>query len=207
MVRDIFRSGEKYTAVDAFAAQHRLQELKAVVGRLWQHMDVLVVPTIGTTFTVDEVLARPIDCNTMLGHYTHFGNLLDLLGVAVPLGVTADGRPASAMVLGPALSRRHRPATGRADPRRTPRRAPWRRAIPVPHHLRGARMTQTIAVPAEPCPFPLPAGKTALVVIDMQRDFLLPGGFGETPRQRRRPAPEGRAAAGGAARRRPRRPA
>ena len=104
VVRDIFRSGEKYTAVDAFSALQRLQELKAVVGRLWQHMDVLVVPTIGTTFTVDEVLAKPIDCNTMLGHYTHFGNLLDLLGVAVPLGVTASGRPYSAMLLGAARS-------------------------------------------------------------------------------------------------------
>jgi allophanate hydrolase len=104
VVRDILRSGEKYTAVDAFAALQRLQELKAEVGRLWQHVDVLVVPTIGTTFTVDEVLARPIDCNTMLGHYTHFGNLLDLLGVAVPLGVAADGRPFSAMLLGAALS-------------------------------------------------------------------------------------------------------
>ena len=62
------------------------------------------MPTIGTTFTVDEVLARPIDCNTMLGHYTHFGNLLDLLGVAVPLGTTADGRPFSAMLLGAALT-------------------------------------------------------------------------------------------------------
>jgi Asp-tRNA(Asn)/Glu-tRNA(Gln) amidotransferase A subunit family amidase len=67
-------------------------------------MDVLVVPTVGTTFTVDEVLAAPIDCNTMLGHYTHFGNLLDLLGAAIPLGVTADGRPFSAMLLGAALS-------------------------------------------------------------------------------------------------------
>ena len=67
-------------------------------------MDVLVVPTIGTTFTVDEVLADPIDCNTMLGHYTHFGNLLDLIGVAVPLGTTADGRPYSAMLLGAALT-------------------------------------------------------------------------------------------------------
>ena len=35
-------------------------------------------------------------------------------------------------------------------------------------------------VPATPGPFPLPAGRVALVVIDMQRDFLLPGGFGET---------------------------
>ena len=33
---------------------------------------------------------------------------------------------------------------------------------------------------AEPGPFPLPEGKVAMIVIDMQRDFLLPGGFGET---------------------------
>jgi nicotinamidase-related amidase len=35
-------------------------------------------------------------------------------------------------------------------------------------------------VPAEPGPFPLPEGTVALLVIDMQRDFLLPGGFGES---------------------------
>ncbi|MDA2895232.1 allophanate hydrolase [Mycolicibacterium sp. BiH015] len=104
VVRQIFEGGRKYTAVDAFAALQKLQKLKARVGRLWKQMDVLVVPTIGTTFTVDEVLAAPIDCNTMLGHYTHFGNLLDLLGVAVPLGVTAGGRPYSAMLLGNALT-------------------------------------------------------------------------------------------------------
>jgi len=35
-------------------------------------------------------------------------------------------------------------------------------------------------VDAAPGPFPLPAGALALLVIDMQRDFLLPGGFGES---------------------------
>jgi nicotinamidase-related amidase len=35
-------------------------------------------------------------------------------------------------------------------------------------------------VDATPGPFPLPTGALALVVIDMQRDFLLPGGFGES---------------------------
>ena len=35
-------------------------------------------------------------------------------------------------------------------------------------------------VDAQPGPFPLPPGQVALIVIDMQRDFLLPGGFGET---------------------------
>lgn len=104
VVRGILCGGQKYTAVDAFEALQRLAELKALVARLWRRMDVLVVPTIGTTFSVAEVLAAPIDCNTMLGHYTHFGNLLDLLGVAVPLGVTSDGRPYSAMLLGAALT-------------------------------------------------------------------------------------------------------
>jgi nicotinamidase-related amidase len=35
-------------------------------------------------------------------------------------------------------------------------------------------------IDAVPSPFPLDVGRTALVLIDMQRDFLLPGGFGET---------------------------
>ncbi|MCP9275110.1 allophanate hydrolase [Mycolicibacterium arenosum] len=122
VVRDILRSGEKYSAKDAFAALQRLQELKAEVGRLWQRMDALVVPTIGTTFTVDEVQARPIECNTMLGHYTHFGNLLDLLGVAVPLGTTPSGRPYSATILAAACTddiALHLAAAVLDEPRRT----------------------------------------------------------------------------------------
>ena len=35
-----------------------------------------------------------------------------------------------------------------------------------------------ITVPADPYPFVFPPGQTALVVIDMQRDFIEPGGFG-----------------------------
>ena len=42
--------------------------------------------------------------NTILGTYTHCGNLLDLCAAVVPSGVTADGRPSALMVLGPALS-------------------------------------------------------------------------------------------------------
>ncbi|WP_067687279.1 allophanate hydrolase [Nocardia jejuensis] len=104
VVREILTGGRRFDAVDVFRAQQRLQQLRAQVARMWGELDVIVVPTIGTTFTVEQVLNDPIATNTALGHYTHFGNLLDLTAIAVPIGATADNRPLSAMVFGPALS-------------------------------------------------------------------------------------------------------
>src|ERR1700689_416343 len=40
-------------------------------------------------------------------------------------------------------------------------------------------ITHTLSVEAEPYTFDLVPAECALVVIDMQRDFLEPGGFGE----------------------------
>jgi isochorismate hydrolase len=37
-----------------------------------------------------------------------------------------------------------------------------------------------VTIKAEPEPVPLDLTRTALLIIDMQRDFLEPGGFGET---------------------------
>ena len=49
-------------------------------------IDVLVVPTAPTHWTVEEVLADPIATNSVLGEFSHFGNVLDLCAVAVPAG-------------------------------------------------------------------------------------------------------------------------
>jgi nicotinamidase-related amidase len=38
----------------------------------------------------------------------------------------------------------------------------------------------TLSIPARPFAFALPPGRCALIVIDMQRDFIEPGGFGES---------------------------
>jgi Asp-tRNA(Asn)/Glu-tRNA(Gln) amidotransferase A subunit family amidase len=45
---------------------------------------LLVVPTTPKHWRVDEVLADPIATNSLLGTFTHFGNVLDLNGISVP---------------------------------------------------------------------------------------------------------------------------
>ncbi|MEO3813095.1 allophanate hydrolase [Sphaerisporangium sp. B11E5] len=100
----ILDGGRSLSAVDAFEGIYRLAELRARSLREWASMDVLAVPTVPTTFTIEEMLADPIALNTVLGHYTTFTNLLDLAGLAVPAGMTSTGRPHGITLLGPAGS-------------------------------------------------------------------------------------------------------
>jgi len=104
VTRQVLETGLRFTAVDAWRGVHRLRELQAWTDRLWDTVDVLVLPTIGTTYTHDEIAEDPIGRNLNLGRYTQFANLLDLAAVTVPNGFTADGRPASLTLFGPAFS-------------------------------------------------------------------------------------------------------
>jgi allophanate hydrolase len=100
----VLRGGRRFDAADAFRGLHRLRELRTQTAPAWAAMDVLVVPTVPTTFTIAEMLADPIRRNTVLGHYTTFANLLDLAAVAVPAGFTSAGRPHGITLLAPAGS-------------------------------------------------------------------------------------------------------
>jgi allophanate hydrolase len=104
VTRAVLETGLRYTAADAWRGVHRLRELKAWTDRLFQTVDVLVLPTVATTYTHAEIAADPIARNLNLGRYTQFANLLDLAAVTVPNGFTADGRPASLTLFGPAFS-------------------------------------------------------------------------------------------------------
>jgi allophanate hydrolase len=104
VTRAVLETGHRFSATDAFRAQHRLRQLKAATDRLWDEIDVLVLPTVGTTYTQAEVAADPIGRNLDLGRYTQFANLLDLAAVTVPNGFTDEGRPASLTYFGPAFS-------------------------------------------------------------------------------------------------------
>jgi allophanate hydrolase len=105
VVREIIGGATKYDAVAAFAAQYRLQALSQTVREVWRKLDVLLLPTTGTTYRIDEVLADPVQLNTNLGYYTNFVNLLDLAAVAVPAGFRpGNGLPFGVTLIGPAFS-------------------------------------------------------------------------------------------------------
>jgi allophanate hydrolase len=102
VTRAVLDSGRGYSAADAFGGLHRLAELRAATRAVWESVDVLLVPTVPTTFTIEEMLADPVGRNAVLGHYTTFCNLLDLCAVAIPAGFTAAGRPHGVTLLAPA---------------------------------------------------------------------------------------------------------
>jgi allophanate hydrolase len=104
VTRDILVGGKAISGTDVFAAQQRLNILKRQVAKLWDEIDVLVVPTTGTIYRIDEVEADPIVLNARLGTYTNFVNLADLSAVAVPSGFLPNGLPQGITVIAPAFA-------------------------------------------------------------------------------------------------------
>jgi allophanate hydrolase len=104
VVRDIVLGARRFDAVDAFAGQYRLAELTRAAEAEWARMDVLLLPTTGTTYTIEAVLADPVRLNTNLGYYTNFVNLMDLSAIAVPAGFRDDGLPFGVTLIGPAFA-------------------------------------------------------------------------------------------------------
>jgi allophanate hydrolase len=106
VTRAIVMQAEGKTAIDAFRAHHRLSALRRVAEPIWEKVDVLVLPTAGTIYSLESVLRDPLRLNANLGHYTNFVNLMDLAAVAVPAGFRADGLPFGVSLIAPAGSDR-----------------------------------------------------------------------------------------------------
>ena len=101
VTREIMLEGARPSAVDAFAAFYKLEDLRRVRDHIFRQIDVLLVPTAPTVYTVEQVLANPIQLNSRLGTYTNFVNLLDLCGLALPSGMRPDGIPFGITLLAP----------------------------------------------------------------------------------------------------------
>jgi len=101
VTKQIIGNATKFSAADTFVSQYKLKALQRKVEAVWHAIDILVTPTAGTIYTVDEVNADPIRCNSNLGYYTNFMNLLDLSATAVPTGFQYNGMPFGITICAP----------------------------------------------------------------------------------------------------------
>jgi allophanate hydrolase len=102
-VTKIILNGQIPTAVEAFHAFHRLQELKRSTEPVWEAIDFLLLPTAPTCYKITDVQANPVELNSRLGTYTNFVNLLDLCALAIPHGTLASGVPTGPTLIAPAF--------------------------------------------------------------------------------------------------------
>ena len=93
VTRTIIMNGERYTAGDTFSAFYRLDAMRAEVERVWESVDVLVLPTTPTIYTQADDARDPRMYNDRLGTYTRFANFLGYPALAVPGGIKPSGLP------------------------------------------------------------------------------------------------------------------
>lgn len=99
-VRSIIAAGKAYGAADVFDAQTRLRTLAQRIAPIWDAIDMLVVPTAPTHYTIESMQADPVRLNRNLGHYTNFVNLLDYAALSVPSSIREDGLPFGITLIG-----------------------------------------------------------------------------------------------------------
>lgn len=94
------------TAVDSFKAEYKLKHFKSITDSLLNEVDVLITPTTGTIYKIDEVENDPIQLNSNLGYYTNYMNLLDCSCVSVSSGFLGNGLPWGISFVAPAMQDR-----------------------------------------------------------------------------------------------------
>ncbi len=99
-VRSILGAGRHYSAADWVAAHVQLRSFEQQARVMWDSIDVLLVPTTPTHYTIAQMLADPVVLNRNLGAYTNFVNLLDYAAISVPSSIRADGLPFGITLIG-----------------------------------------------------------------------------------------------------------
>ncbi|MGQ2981356.1 MAG: allophanate hydrolase [Polaromonas sp.] len=119
-VRSIIAAGRNYSAADLYEVQTRVRLLGQQADAMWGHIDLLLVPTAPTHYTISQMQQDPVVLNRNLGAYTNFVNLLDYAALSVPSAIRPDGLPFGVTLIAPGgsdwqladLGQRYHHATG-----------------------------------------------------------------------------------------------
>ncbi len=103
VLRQVLAQGGLFRAGEVYRAYYRLRTLRRKTESIFASVACLLLPTAPKQFTLAEVEADPLGCNTQLGRYTNFANLLDLCALALPAGFTSRGLAFGVTLMAPAF--------------------------------------------------------------------------------------------------------
>ncbi len=92
-VRQILENAERISGLDVFKGMYEFRRLEKICKAQMTKCDALLLPTTPTSYTVDEMMEKPIELNSNLGYYTNFANLMKRSVVSVPAGFAPNGLP------------------------------------------------------------------------------------------------------------------
>jgi allophanate hydrolase len=151
----IIEGGARYSGVDVFRGMYRLQELREICGKVFDRAEVLVVPTMPTIPTREQVASDSMGWSRRLGYCTNYVNLLGWAALALPAGFTPRGLPGGITLIGPRSSDRRLCTLGII----------WQRRVNLPLGATGTKLPPTEAAsPAAGPRQPVPAGYVRLAV-------------------------------------------
>ena len=207
-VRGILARGRDYGAADYAQAQTRLRALAQRAAPMWGAIDVLLLPTAPTHYTIEAMRADPVRLNRNLGAYTNFVNLLDYAAISVPSSMRPDGLPFGITLVGPCasdlqlaeLGQRYHHATGLSQGATG---VPLPPRAPIPGLAGGPAMVKVAVVGAHLSGMPLNGQLVERGAILLEathtapqyRLYALPGTVPPKPGLVRMPASEGHAIA------------
>ncbi|HSV61207.1 MAG TPA: allophanate hydrolase [Variovorax sp.] len=207
-VRGILARGRDYSAADYAQAQTQLRALAQRAAPMWRAIDVLLLPTAPTHYTIEAMRADPVRLNRNLGAYTNFVNLLDYAAISVPSSLRPDGLPFGITLVGACgsdlqlaeLGQRYHHATGLAQGATG---VPLPSPGPLPGLVAGPATVKVAVVGAHLSGMPLNGqlierGATLLQATHtapQYRLYALPGTVPPKPGLLRMPAGEGKAIA------------
>jgi allophanate hydrolase len=99
-VRSVIGCADDQSAVDAFEGSYRLEAGKRVAEAMFAQIDLLLVPTSPTHYTIAQIDEQPIERNAHMGVYTNFVNLLGMSALALPAGFRENGLPIGITLIG-----------------------------------------------------------------------------------------------------------
>lgn len=93
VIQTIIGGAKEISAVDAFKAFYKLQAFKKQCDPIVEAVDAIVTPTAGSSYTIAQLAADPIQLNSNMGYYTNFMNLLDYSAISLSAGFQSSGLP------------------------------------------------------------------------------------------------------------------